>query len=170
MDGSAPAPYPLFFRRKAPARWSRLKNGKWQSCPCVCNELRTVWRGGFNWQHNLEWYSVVRPSERKAKSGEMGGDDLARGAARATFGPPQVTKEKWDAIWAEESDRTFGGQVGPCFAFNAVNIEENETDTEADANIGKPSGRNKVLGIPGRLRSGAISKAPTAREKGRSRR
>lgn len=33
-----------------------------------------------------------------------GGDELARGARSAVFGPPQVSKEKWDAIWAEAAD------------------------------------------------------------------
>ena len=33
-----------------------------------------------------------------------GGDQLARGARSATFGPPNVTKEKWDAIWSQDED------------------------------------------------------------------
>ena len=31
-----------------------------------------------------------------------GGDQLARGARSATFGPPDVTQEKWDAIWSQD--------------------------------------------------------------------
>lgn len=33
-----------------------------------------------------------------------GGDQLARGARSATFGPPNVTQEKWDAIWSQDED------------------------------------------------------------------
>lgn len=32
----------------------------------------------------------------------MSGDVLARGARSATFGPPKVSQEKWNKIWAEE--------------------------------------------------------------------
>lgn len=32
-----------------------------------------------------------------------GGDQLARGAVRATFRSAIVTQEKWNAIWGEES-------------------------------------------------------------------
>jgi hypothetical protein len=32
----------------------------------------------------------------------MAGDNLARGAKSAMFGPPKISQEKWDKIWAEE--------------------------------------------------------------------
>lgn len=31
-----------------------------------------------------------------------GGDQLARGAVRATFRSAEVTQEKWDAIWGTD--------------------------------------------------------------------
>jgi hypothetical protein len=31
-----------------------------------------------------------------------GGDVLAKGGKSATFGPPKVSQERWNAIWAEE--------------------------------------------------------------------
>lgn len=33
----------------------------------------------------------------------MAGDSLARGAKSATFGPPKISQERWDAIWADDS-------------------------------------------------------------------
>jgi hypothetical protein len=34
-----------------------------------------------------------------------GGDQLARGAKSATFGPPaNISQARWDAIWADESN------------------------------------------------------------------
>ena len=36
------------------------------------------------------------------------GDKLARGAVKASFGPPNVTKEKWDAIWSEDKSAELG--------------------------------------------------------------
>lgn len=33
-----------------------------------------------------------------------GGDQLARGMKSATFLPPRVSQEKWDAIWSEETE------------------------------------------------------------------
>jgi len=32
-----------------------------------------------------------------------GGDVLARGGVRATFRGPNVSQEKWDAIWGKDS-------------------------------------------------------------------
>jgi hypothetical protein len=42
--------------------------------------------------------------QSKSHTGEkiMSGDALARGARSATFGPPNITKEKWDAIWEDD--------------------------------------------------------------------
>lgn len=36
----------------------------------------------------------------------MSGDALARGARSATFGPAQVTQEKWDAVWSDDGGNT----------------------------------------------------------------
>lgn len=34
----------------------------------------------------------------------MAGDTLARGAKSATFGPPKVSQERWDAIWEKSAE------------------------------------------------------------------
>jgi hypothetical protein len=33
------------------------------------------------------------------------GDKLAAGAKSAMFGPPKISQEKWDKIWAEDEDK-----------------------------------------------------------------
>jgi hypothetical protein len=35
----------------------------------------------------------------------MAGDKLAAGAKSAMFGPPKISQEKWDKIWAEDEDK-----------------------------------------------------------------
>ena len=33
-----------------------------------------------------------------------GGDSLARGMKSATFGPPKISQEKWDALWSTDTE------------------------------------------------------------------
>jgi len=42
-----------------------------------------------------------------------GGDALARGGKSATFGPPKVSQEDWDKIWADEPKETFDAGGSP---------------------------------------------------------
>ena len=50
-----------------------------------------------------------------------GGDQLARGAKSATFGPPaNISQARWDAIWADEK------------AADAIKITRQLSEPESD--------------------------------------